>query len=292
MSINHAYLNLPYPLPIVIDRLPGDRGPTLRATSPRWSGAHGDGWSLDEALDSLLPQISDMQRPKAATVEALRSAGYDQATIDAWATHVTGYRLWALRNDAGEAVRRIGEYVARGIAPEAACRYIDLGLSAHSAETLQQRGVTPEMAMPYSQRIGDFLAEHYGEYVPVIIAENERELLAWIISEFDADQAAFYIHAGVDPDRAPSWRETVEKHAITATDLCDLVRAGFSPEAVDEAASRDSGGAAQVAEAARTLLALKQPRPGYSWGYPHTTGDPWAAPSKHPSAETGPEPPF
>lgn len=292
MSINHAYLHLPYPLPMAVDRVPDDNGPEFRATSQRWPNVLGRGRSLDEAVDSLLRQVSDMQPLKAGCLDALRAAGYDDATIDAWTTHITGFRLWALRHDGREATERLAGYVERGVDPVAACHFLAIGLTPYSAGTLNEQGVSPSAAAPYVDAIGELWDEHYDEFVPLVTARNQRDLVQWILSGFTPDQARFYEEASAAPTHAEKWHETVERHAISADDLHSILRAGFSPEAVDADASRDADGVFGPAKAARTMIALGAPRrTSYSQGhYSGSTNDPWAPPN-HAWGSTGEESP-
>lgn len=271
MGIHHRYLNIPYPLQIDIELVPDNGHPTVRATSPSWPNLLGRGHDLNEAIDDLLPQISDQNRPKASCVAALRAAGHSDSTIAAWSTSITGYRLWALRNDGTEAVERLAAYAKKDVAPAAACHFIAIGLGPESAGTLHTKGITPHEAAPYLRQLGDFWADYYDEPVPCIIAQNERDLVQWIMSEFDPEVAAYYEQAFANPSVARTWHATVTKHEISAEDLRDIVLAGFTPEAVDESAGRDNSGTFHPAESARIMLAFRR-------AAAQPAGDPWAPP--------------
>lgn len=297
MSLDHHYLNLPYPLKIVIDVVPGDRYPQMRATSPDWPSLLGVGDNFDDAVAQLLPQVSDTQPLKARCIDALRGAGYDESTIDAWSRHITGYRLWRLRNDGNDAVSRLQEYASLGIAPATACHFLGIGFNPYWAEKLTSKDVSPESAAPFVDRLADFWADFYGEPMPLIIADNQSVVVAWILSGFNPDEADFYQQAFASPNVARAWRALVEKYTITAEDLRDIIRVGFRPEEVDESAGHDDSGAFLPAEAARTMLALGAPNwASQSQGYytpvrdPSATDDPWGAPQGWDGSE--PEPPF
>lgn len=261
-------LNVPFPFDLRVERVPGTAPASARysATSPDWPGLRGEGEDALDAIWHLMCEISDAEPLKAEVVEALTRAGHGPDVIEAWARNVRGDRVPLLRHSGGEAVSILADYTSHDVPADLACEFIGVGLSADAAGRVHAAGCTPTGARPYVERLGDFLADRYGETIRTSFASDD-DLVEWILSGSTPERADFYRRAWCGVEEARNWDPVVRAHHITADDLRDIRRAGLTLAEVSQTAGDYEAHGSTIGEVARALLALTTPPPR-AWDEP------------------------
>lgn len=257
-------LAVPYPITVTLDRVPeGDEivGPVdlFLAHSPEWPESEGHGGDPGEAILRLFQNISNLQATSPEFNAALERAGYGLPVQQAWSHSIANWRFPELRHDARGAICWLDAYAAEGVRGTLACQYLEMGLSPEAAGVVQRGGKSPAECRIFVDALGTFVYEHHGDIRTSAFALEEDAIVAWILSEFDVEEAKGYSGALLDVVDAREWREATTQFQLTFDDLRDLRRAGMTPSQVRESSASYEAAGMSVADAARTLLALARP---------------------------------
>jgi hypothetical protein len=273
-------------------------GPLFKATSPQYPWLSASDATSEDAVAGLLYNILDNTLLASELVEALLGAGYSHELVEAWDRMMRGNnREYRYRPDA--ALSALREYTDRGVPALTACEYLAIGIEPTAAAQAQAAGGSPQEARHYIDEAETFKWWKWDfDFIPWIVSgfpyERGRlyaytcsveQAMNWeavviqrgisdadlaailrigltpdaVASGFPTDRVGLYAAHRVAPAQAEAWERVVAKHDISHDDLRDILRAGPTPESVEDGATVYPEGGPSVGDAACSLLALAAP---------------------------------